>query len=490
MASTQELPIGISSQPACEWGGASGLGPRKENQDVAALAIKDDPRIQARGVALVVCDGVGGEVGGQAAARIAAQTTLEYYYNHTPPEVNDSDEAALGTIPDDPTALLEAAVRQAHQNVKAESAATPAHAHMATTVVAVAVRNGVLYTTHAGDSRAYLLHANGTLEQVTRDHSWVAEQVAAGVLTEEEARQSAMRVVVTRSLGSAANNTPESNKCMLHEGDRVLLCSDGLHGTLTDDKMAEILRAHRNPHEAAKALVNAALPTTTDNTTAVVLNYGQVTQSSNDERQKRVSLALVIGGLLAALAGVIALLLWIRSNPAGSGTTGNVTVGPVTQALDVSAALVASPVASAAAPIATDAPPALTQTPALTGGLGPTSTLVPTLVATATVLPVLPSPTARTAATATRVAARATATITATAITATTIGATATPTPTLSTINLLLVTKSPTSVPTANPDDNFLVVSPTATPNKSPAATPTRTPTRTLPSPPALPRRP
>ncbi|MCW1968437.1 MAG: protein phosphatase 2C domain-containing protein [Anaerolineae bacterium] len=482
MASTQELPSDISNQLPCEWNGASGLGPRKENQDVAALAIKDDPRLHERGVALVVCDGVGGEVGGQAAARIAAQATLEYYYNHTPTEVSDPAEAALGAMTDDTTTLLEGAVRQAHQKVKAESAATPAHAHMATTIVVAAVRNGTLYTTHVGDSRAYLLHANGTLEQVTRDHSWVAEQVAAGVLTEEEARQSAMRVVVTRSLGSAANNTPESNKRLLQEGDRVLLCSDGLHGTLTDDKMAEILRAHRNPHDAAKALVNAALPSTTDNTTAVVLNYGQVTQSSKDERQKRVSLALVIGGLLAALAGVIALLLWMRNNPAGSGTTGNVTVGPATQVLEVSAALVASPVAPTAAPTDATAPAATAV--ATTGGVGPTSTLIPTLVATATTLPLVTLPTPRAAATATRAGARASATATATI----SIAATATPTATLSTINLLVSTKAPTPAPTANPDDNLLVLSPTATPNTNSAATPTRTPTRTLPAPPALPR--
>jgi len=397
MASTQELPINISTQLPCEWGGASGLGPRKENQDVAALVPKDDPRIRERGIALVVCDGVGGEVGGQTAARIAAQTTLECYYNGVPTEASESADKTVIPISDDgdddTTSALEAAIHHANHKVKAEALNIAENAHMATTVVAAIVRNGQLYTTHVGDSRAYLFHANGNIERVTRDHSWVAEQVAAGVLTEEEARQSAMRVVVTRSLGSASNNTPESNKRILQAGDRLLLCSDGLYGTLSDAQMAEIMQANPNPSDAAKALVKAALPTTTDNTTAVVLNYGQVPKA---DKQQRASMLLVVGGLVLAVLGIIALILWMQNRPKVNSNIGdNAQTAPAPVASQPP-----QPTQNNVTATIVNTPEAITPTQAATNSPGATSTLAPTLVATATVLAATQRPGAPAATTA------------------------------------------------------------------------------------------
>lgn len=477
MASTQELPINISTQLPCEWGGASGLGPRKENQDVAALVPKDDPRIRERGIALVVCDGVGGEVGGQTAARIAAQTTLECYYNGVPTKADESADKTISPVinngDDDTTAALEAAIHHANHKVKAEALNIAENAHMATTVVAAIVRNGQLYTTHVGDSRAYLFHANGNIERVTRDHSWVAEQVAAGVLTEEEARQSAMRVVVTRSLGSASNNTPESNKRILQAGDRLLLCSDGLYGTLNDAKMAEIMQANRNPSDAAKALVKAALPTTTDNTTAVVLNYGQVPKA---DKQQRASMLLVVGGLVLAVLGIIALILWMQNRPKANSNIGDsaqTTPAPV-------ASQPPQPTQNVTATIV-NTPEAITPTQAATNSPGATSTLAPTLAATATVLAATQRPNATAAATAAnktptpkpiatqpKPAANATASTTVT-----------------STEAIIAVTTSPD-------DANLLILRSvtTATPTKSPVATATRTTIPPLPKPPAPPARP
>jgi protein phosphatase len=305
MSATQE--INITAQPAqpCEWGGATGLGPRKENQDVAMSVAANDPRIATRGVVMVLCDGVGSEYGGQKAARIAAQTALDYYLNST-----------LA-----PQTAINEAIKTAQKELKHVAANDPTLVNMATTIVVAVVYGDVLYTGHVGDSRAYIFRANGEIMRITHDHSWVAEQVARGILTEEEAKKSAMRVLVTRSLGSAANNTPEFTQNILQPQDRVLLCSDGLHGTLNDAQVGDILRNQRYAATAAQAVVKAALPTTGDNTTAIVLHYGEVKKKDDDDylahgqgnatgRSRKWLWVMVVGGLILALAGLLSLLVW------------------------------------------------------------------------------------------------------------------------------------------------------------------------------------
>jgi protein phosphatase len=112
---------------------------------------------------------------------------------------------------------------------------------------------------HVGDSRAYLWR-DGELDQVTRDHSWVAEQIALGVLSEAEARQHPWRNLVTRALAGADEPSVELTPISLGPGDRVLLCSDGLTSPLTNAEIAAILaRAPMGqPDELCRALVAAA----------------------------------------------------------------------------------------------------------------------------------------------------------------------------------------------------------------------------------------
>jgi len=112
---------------------------------------------------------------------------------------------------------------------------------------------------HVGDSRAYLWR-DGALDQITRDHSWVEEQIALGVLSEDEARQHPWRNLVTRALAGADEPRAELTPLNLEPGDRVLLCSDGLTSPLTNTAIAEILaRAPTGrPDELSQALVDAA----------------------------------------------------------------------------------------------------------------------------------------------------------------------------------------------------------------------------------------
>src|SRR5260370_20168052 len=96
------------------------------------------------------------------------------------------------------------------------------------------------------------------MRQVTQDHSWVAEQVRAGVLTEEQARTHAHRNVITRSLGTQPTVTADLFIETLAEGDRMLLCSDGLHGYVEEAAIERELLRHDQPDDGVQALIDMA----------------------------------------------------------------------------------------------------------------------------------------------------------------------------------------------------------------------------------------
>ena len=128
---------------------------------------------------------------------------------------------------------------------------------MGTTCVTLLIHGGRAYFVNIGDSRAYLAR-DGKLRQVTLDHSWVAEQVRAGVLTEEQARVHAHRNVITRSLGTQPNVNADLFIETLREGDRILLCSDGLHGYVEEDAIERAVLQGEQPDESVQALVDMA----------------------------------------------------------------------------------------------------------------------------------------------------------------------------------------------------------------------------------------
>lgn len=211
---------------------------RGHNEDACAA----DPAI---GV-FVVCDGMGGAAGGEIASHDAAGVFLA--------------TARQRQLEGSPCERLDEAVRAANRAVYQRAISQPRLRGMGTTIVALEVltpQEGACVV-HAGDSRCYRLR-DGSLERLTQDHSLVEEQVRHGAMTEAQARQSHLRNVITRVVGSHARVEPEVALHSALPGDVFLLCSDGLTRDLTDFDLRSILNRHKhNLAHAARVLVDAA----------------------------------------------------------------------------------------------------------------------------------------------------------------------------------------------------------------------------------------
>ena len=189
-----------------------------------------------------VADGMGGARAGETAARLTA-TVLE----------------GASTVPTGQEGLVELIV-EANRLIWEQALADPSKTGMGTTVTAALVDpgNGTLAIGHVGDSRAYRWRA-GSLEQLTTDHSLVAELVSSGVLTPEEAERHPQRSAITRALGTEPSVEVEAFTFSVEPGDVFLLCSDGLSTMVSDDAVADAIRsADGDPAAAAEALVSAA----------------------------------------------------------------------------------------------------------------------------------------------------------------------------------------------------------------------------------------
>ena len=158
-------------------------------------------------------------------------------------------------------------------------AAQPWLKGMGTTVVAGLLNEKILSLAHVGDSRAYLLR-NQQLSCLTDDHSWVHEQVAAGILTEEEAKSHPLKNVVTRALGGGASVAPDLQELVFSPGDRYIFCSDGLTTMLSDDEIRDILVAEKTPRAMCEKLIELANEKGgVDNITVVIVSIEQAAKA-------------------------------------------------------------------------------------------------------------------------------------------------------------------------------------------------------------------
>jgi protein phosphatase len=226
--------------------GVSHKGRRKSNED--AMVIDPDRRL------FVVADGMGGHNAGEVASALAVKTLHEFIA-----QANDASESALAE-----------ALCLANDQVLNAAANNSTYEGMGTTVVAACVNGGSVVFGSVGDSRIYLMHDHA-LRQLTHDDSWVSRVLPADAIGSEEAARHPMRHVLTKVIGLREDMEPSVGSSPFASGDTLLLCSDGLHGVVSDEAIAQLLE-QSNVEEIASELVERALNSgSTDNITAVVV---------------------------------------------------------------------------------------------------------------------------------------------------------------------------------------------------------------------------
>jgi serine/threonine protein phosphatase PrpC len=247
--------------------GATDTGNIRTNNEDAYL-------VQDAAGLFAVADGVGGYEGGEVASRIAVDTL----FAALPDLLGDKDRTppqGFSAAAEREIAAMRSAFTLANQKIRRERELNPKLSSMGTTLTSLLVRNGRAFLVHIGDSRAYLLRS-GELRQLTNDHSLVAEQVRAGMLTPLQARTSPYRHVISRALGLQDDILPDTAMQPLQQGDTFLLCTDGLT-EMVDDRVIEKILSNASLPDAVRELIGEAKKNGgVDNITAVLVQVREM----------------------------------------------------------------------------------------------------------------------------------------------------------------------------------------------------------------------
>ena len=272
------------STPRTRKGALTSFGSRT---DIGCLRDHNEDSLVVTPPLFAVADGMGGHAAGEVASEIAVRVLSELAPEHP-------DGEALGR-----------AIEEANRAVIQAAREGRGRQGMGTTMTAAMLEGERLVIAQVGDSRAYLLH-QGKLQQLTRDHSLMADMIEAGQLTPEEARTHPQRSVITRALGSDAHLHPDIYEINVETGDRLLICSDGLSGMIFDDQIENTLRRVQDPQRCASQLVNEAIAAGGhDNVTVIVADvtgYAEVRRKKL-ARKTKLSIALVLVLFAAIIAG-------------------------------------------------------------------------------------------------------------------------------------------------------------------------------------------
>jgi serine/threonine protein phosphatase PrpC len=226
----------------------------------------------------VIADGMGGHANGQDASRLAIQMIVE---NVLPKLVSDS----VGSM--DYIEVLAEGIQSANQAVHQQN--IEKRGDMGTTVTSALVVGPFAYVANVGDSRTYLYRETEGLRKVTNDHSVVASLVEAGIIKPDDIYTHPKRNQIYRSLGEKANVEVDKFTVQVHEGDKLLLCSDGLWDMVRDPKIEEVIgRAVPNPSITSDDLVQSALEGGGEDNVSVIVV--QITEGGNPEALPRVQL--------------------------------------------------------------------------------------------------------------------------------------------------------------------------------------------------------
>ena len=212
----------------------------------------------------IVADGMGGHAAGEVASEMAVQIVLR--------EIKDVADLADGTAPK----LLGDALRQANRAIHDRTITEVDKQGMGTTASVLVLADSRYLIGQVGDSRVYLLR-DGALKQLTKDHSYVQEQVDLGNLTPEQARYHPYSNVITRCVGASPDVEPDLYNGEARTGDIFLVASDGLTGMVDDRRLAQLLMARSEPERKVQALISEANGRGgLDNITAIVVHVDEV----------------------------------------------------------------------------------------------------------------------------------------------------------------------------------------------------------------------
>lgn len=203
----------------------SRIGGRPENQD--SFGWKDT----SKGYLVTVCDGMGGGPGGKTASTIAVREIIT--------AITDADDE------EETSNIIIKAIRRANMAIIEATEDNPKLKGMGATATVLLISDKSAHIAHVGDSRVYQLRGGKKIFR-TFDHSLVFDMVAQGVITEEQARLSAQSNVITRALGIKADVEVDIREVAYEKGDRFLLCSDGIHGTMPEEKLIKLVTSKKN----------------------------------------------------------------------------------------------------------------------------------------------------------------------------------------------------------------------------------------------------
>jgi len=217
---------------------------RQHNEDAFLFCVPgDDELVDHRGMLFAVADGMGGASAGEHASRLTLEVLCETYFN----------------APYEPAPkALRQALEKANAHVYREAVKNPEYAGMGTTASAVSIVGEWAYIAQVGDSRVYLVRDRVGVQQLTQDHSLVAEQVRSGLISLEQAKTHSLKNLITRAIGIKESVAIDLFAVRIKQHDTIVICSDGLSNNCSDDEMRAAL-SNGDLRSGTHKLVNTAL---------------------------------------------------------------------------------------------------------------------------------------------------------------------------------------------------------------------------------------
>lgn len=205
----------------------------------------------------ILADGMGGHKAGDMASRYTVETLVDF---------------VVKAKEKDPISIIDNGIRQVNQDILRKAGESEDYNGMGTTLVVSCIKDSILHIANVGDSRLYIL--DGTLKQVTRDHSYVEEMVTSGVIDRKSARHHEKKNMITRAIGGDDTVLPDFFPVDIKSGNRVLMCSDGLTNMVEDSVIEKVLKNTKDIEEAAEILIDIANDNGgRDNISVIIIEY-------------------------------------------------------------------------------------------------------------------------------------------------------------------------------------------------------------------------